>query len=89
MAFSFEQTLINVSRQAFVENADVVVLGTERYPVHSTPKRHLRQVYFVFEGKEVRGLEQNPGMKSHWAQMARSGKNVMQFITEGRYAPPS
>jgi hypothetical protein len=31
------------------------------------------------------GLEQNPDTKSHWAQMARAGKKVMQFLSEGRY----
>ena len=40
---------------------------------------------FVFDGNEIRGLEQNPETKSRWAQMARSGKKVMQFLTEGRY----
>jgi hypothetical protein len=44
MKSSFEQTLIDVWRQALVENARVVVLGTERYPVRLTPKRRLRQV---------------------------------------------
>ena len=85
MALSFEQALIEVWRQALVENAKVVVLGTERYPVRSTPKRRLRQVEFAFEGNEIRGLEQNPQTKSRWAQMARSGKKVMQFLSEGRY----
>jgi hypothetical protein len=85
MNASFEQALIEVWRQTLVENAKVVVLGTERYPVRSTPKRGLRQVDFVFEGNEVRGLEQNPETKSQWAQMARSGKKVMQFLSEGRY----
>ena len=33
----------------------------------------------------LRGLEQNPKTKSRWAQMARSGKTVMQFLSEGRY----
>jgi hypothetical protein len=42
-------------------------------------------VDFVFEGNEIRGLEQNPETKSRWAQMARSGKKVMQFLSEGRY----
>jgi len=42
-------------------------------------------VDFVFEGKEIRGLEQNPQTKSRWAQMARSEKKVMQFLSEGRY----
>jgi hypothetical protein len=82
---SFEQTLAEVWRQVLVENADVVELGTKRYPVRKTPKRGLRQVDFVFDGREIRGLEQNPETKSRWAQMARSGKKVMQFISEGSY----
>ena len=68
-----------------VENADAVLLGAERYPVRLTPKRHLREVDFVFEGKMVRGLEQNPATKSRWAEMARSGEKVMQFLKDGRY----
>jgi len=82
---SFEQTLVEVWRQALVENAKVVVVGAERCPVCRTPKRRLRQVDFVFDGKEIRGLEQNPETKSRWAQMARSGKKVMQFLSEDRY----
>ena len=82
---SFEQALVDVWRQALVENAKVVVLGAERYPVRLTPKRGLREVDFVFNGNEIRGLEQNPETKSRWAQMARSGKKVMQFLSEGRY----
>jgi hypothetical protein len=85
MNSSFEQALTEVWRQAVVENADVVVLGVERYPIRLTPKLHLREVDFVFEGTEIRGLEQNPATKSRWAQMARSGKKVMQFLCEGRY----
>src|SRR6266571_6701275 len=85
MNSSFEQTLVEVWRQALVENANFVELGKERYPVRRTPKRGLRQVDFVFVGNEIRGLEQNPETKSRWAQMARSGKKVMQFLSEGRY----
>lgn len=82
---SFEQTLIEVWRQTLVENAKVVQLGSERYRVRSTAKRGLRQVDFTFEGSEIRGLEQNPQTKSRWAQLARSGSKVMQFLSEGRY----
>jgi hypothetical protein len=82
---SFEQALIDIWRQVLVENADVVALGEERYPVHSTPRSHRRQVDFVFEGSKIHGLEQNPATKSRWAQMARSGKKVMQFLQDGRY----
>ena len=85
MKLSFEQALIEVWRQALVENATTVELGSGRYPVRRTPKRGLRQVDFVFEGVEIRGLEQNPDTRSRWAQMARSGKKVMQFLSEGRY----
>jgi hypothetical protein len=81
----FEQTLIEVWRQALLENATVVELDGSRYPVRRTPKRGLRQVDFVSEGNEIRGLEQNPDTRSRWAQMARSGKRVMQFFSEGRY----
>jgi hypothetical protein len=82
---SFEQELIDVWHQVLVENADAVVLGADHYPVRQTPKRHLREVDFVFEGNKFRGLEQNPETKSRWAQMARAGKKVMQFLSEGRY----
>ena len=85
MKSSFEDTVIEVWRQTLVENAAVVELDGSRYPVRRTPKRGLRQVDFVFEGNEIRGLEQNPDTRSRWAQMARSGKNVMQFLSEGRY----
>ena len=85
MAISFEETLIDVWRQVLVENADVVVLGTKRYPVRLTPKRKLREADFLFDGNTIRGLEQNPETKSRWAQMARAGEKVMQFLREGRY----
>jgi len=85
MKSSFEQALIEVWRQALVENAKLVELGNERYPVRRTPKKGLRQVDFAFDGNEIRGLKQNPETKSRWAQMARSGKKVMQFLSEGRY----
>jgi len=85
MKSSFEETIIEVWRQALVENSEAVVLGTQRYPVRLTPKRSLRQVDFVFDGNEIRGLEQNPETKSRWAQMARAGKKVMQFLSAGRY----
>jgi hypothetical protein len=82
---SLDQILIDVWRQALVENAEVVVLGIERYPIRLTPKLRLREVDFVFEGNTIRGLEQNPATKSRWAQMARSGMKVMQFLEAGRY----
>ena len=82
---SFEETLIEVWRQVLVENAKAVKVAGASYPVRRTPKRGLRQVDFVFDRNEIRGLEQNPDTKSRWAQLARSGKKVMQFLSERRY----
>src|SRR6266481_641284 len=82
---SFDETLIEVWRQALVENAKAVKVGGESYSVRRTPKLGLREVDFTFDGNEIRGLEQNPDTKSRWAQLARSGKKVMQFLSEGRY----
>ena len=55
MKFSFEQTLVEVWRQALVENAKTVALGADRFPVRRTPKKGLRQVDLVFKGNEIRG----------------------------------
>ena len=82
---SFEETLVAVWRQALVENAEIVELGGKRYPVRRTPRRSLRQVDFAFDGNHIRGLEQNPQTRSRWAQLARSCKKVMQFLSDGRY----
>jgi hypothetical protein len=80
-----KETLIDVWRQVLLDNASEIVLGSERYFVRRTPKRGVRQVDFMFEGNEIRGLEQNPETKTRWGRMARSGKKVMQFLSEGRY----
>lgn len=61
---SIEETLIEVWREALVENARAVKVGGESYRVRRTPERGLRQVDFVFDGNEIRGLEQNPDTKS-------------------------
>src|SRR5580658_4591518 len=85
MKSSFEETLISVWRQALVDQADVVKLGSERFPVTKSKAKRLRQVAFVFDGNTIMGIEQNPKTKSRWAAMARAGKKVMQFIQDGRY----
>lgn len=85
MALTFEETLLEVWRQSLVQNAKAVAMRGETFPVRTTPRRRLKQVDFSFDGTEIRGLEQNPDTKSRWAQMARQGKKVMQFLSEGRY----
>ena len=80
-----DEALISVWRQTLVEDAKVVELQGRTYPVKRTSRHRFRQVDFVFDGVELRGLEQNPDAKSRCAQMAREGKKVMQFLSQGRY----
>jgi hypothetical protein len=85
MNLSFEDMLIEVWRQTLVENAKTLTLGEQRFTIRRTAKSGLRQVDFTFDGEDIRGLEQNPNTKSRWAQMARPGKRVLQFLSNGRY----
>jgi hypothetical protein len=82
---SLEDALFAVYRQALVENKKTVSLESDVFPVRSTAKRKLKQVDFQFDGRELRGLEQNPLTKSRWAMMARSGRKLMQFLERGKY----
>ena len=82
---SVEEVLLEVWRQAVVQNAKTINVNGESYTVRRIAKRRLAQVDFVFDGNDIRGLEQNPETKSRWAHLARSGKKVMQFLSEGRY----
>ena len=85
MTISLEDALLTVWQQSLVENKKTVALEDVSFPVRSTAKRNLKQIDFRFEGRDLRGLEQNPETKSRWAAMARSGKKVMQFLEGGRY----
>lgn len=85
MAANLEETLISVWRQALVEDAKSVTLDGRCFPVRRTSRSRLREVDFEFEGHELGGLEQNPETASRWAQLAREGKKVMQFLQQRRY----
>ncbi|HEY6945342.1 MAG TPA: hypothetical protein VI431_09410 [Candidatus Acidoferrum sp.] len=82
---TFEEALVAVWRVALVEDSREVELEGQTFPVRTTPKKRLRQVDFVFDGQELRGLEQNPDTGSRWAQLASAGHKVMQFLSAGRY----
>lgn len=77
--------LIDIWRQILVDGAKAVTVGGKNYRVLKTPKKGLRQVDFAFDGREIRGLEQNPNTSSRWAQLAARGAKVMQFLSAGRY----
>ena len=82
---NLSDALISVWRQSLVDDTEAVQLEDTKYPVKRTSRNRLRQVDFEFDGLELRGLEQNPETKSRWAQLAREGKKVMQFLSGGRY----
>jgi hypothetical protein len=82
---SLEETLISVWWQALVRGVEKIKLNGRLFPVRRTPKKHLLQVDFNLDGEVVRGLEQNPETSSRWAQLARQGHRIMQFLSEGRY----
>jgi len=85
MIANLEETLISVWRQALVEDARTVTLEGGSYLVRRTSRSKLREVDFRFEEQRLRGLEQNPNTNSRWARLAREGKKVMQFLSDGRY----
>ena len=77
--------LISVWKQALVDKLSSVEVDHKKCPVRATAKRKLKQIDFVFDGREIRGLEQNPDTKSRWAKAARDGKKVMQFLENYKY----
>jgi len=85
MSASFESVLVSVWQQSPIDKKKTVDLDGESYSVRQTSKSKLKQIDFSFEGRDLRGLEQNPNTKSRWAKLARDGQNVMQFLERGVY----
>jgi hypothetical protein len=85
MSASLETVLVSVWQQSLIDKKKTVDLDGETYPTRQTSKSKLKQIDFSFDGRELRGLEQNPNTKSRWAKLAREGKQVMQFLEHGRY----
>lgn len=82
---TFEEALVSVWRQSLDEHLNIIELDGQRFPVRRTQRHRLRQVDFKFEEQALRGLEQNPDTKSRWAELARDGQRVMQFLAGGKY----
>ena len=80
-----DKAMLSVWRQALIERKRRVSLGDDSYPVQRTAKSRLAQVDFEFAGERIRALEQNPATSSRWAELARKGAKVMQFLINGRY----
>ena len=85
MSASLESALVSVWHQSLIDKKEIVEIDGESYPVRQTSKSKLKRIDFSVEGRDMRGLEQNPNTKSRWAKLAREGKQVMQFLDHGRY----
>lgn len=85
MGGDLEAALVAVWQQSLIDKKKSVEVEGKSYAVRQTAKSKLKQVDFRFEGRELRGLEQNPETKSRWAKMAREGGRVMQFLERGKY----
>src|SRR5258708_1003947 len=86
MPLSLEDALLTVYQQSLVENRKTVLLEDKSFPVRVTAKRKLKQVDFQYDGKDLRGLEQNPETKSRWAAMARRERKKKPAIPVGMTA---
>ncbi len=85
MSANLESALVSVWQQSLIDKKKTVEIDGETYSVRQTSKSKLKQIDFRFDGRDLRGLEQNPNTKSKWAKLAREGKQVMQFLEHGRY----
>ena len=77
--------MLAVWRAALADGKEEVELDGRKFRVRETPRKRLQEVDFIFEGQVLRGLEQNPRTESRWAQLARQGHKVMQFLSAGQY----
>ena len=85
MPARLEEILISVWQQVLVDEAKVVNVCGQSFPVQRTSRSRLCEVDFECEGQKLRGLEQNPNTSSNWARLAREGKKVMQILSGRRY----
>ena len=82
---ALDEAFVSVWHSVMIEGKKIVTLGEASFSVRRTAKHRLAQIDFEVNGQAFRGLEQNPQTKSRWAQMAREGAKVMQFLAAGIY----
>jgi len=82
---SLGESLVEVWRQALVEDRPEVELPDQRCRVTQTRGQGLRVVMIRFEDRAIEGIEQNPRKESRWAKLAQEGQRIMQFRIQRRY----
>src|SRR2546427_9820903 len=84
VTMTLEEALVEVWRQVLAAGTEDVGLEGQKFPVRETRRKRLREVDFVFEGRPLRGLEQNPKTESRCWQLARAGHKEMELLSVGR-----
>lgn len=79
------EILVEVWRQALVDELPEVEVATRRSRVGRTRNQGLRVVSFRYQEHAIEGIEQNPHTASRWAKLAQQGQRIMQFSMNGRY----
>ena len=69
--------LSSIAQQMMKSNS--VDLAGKRLLVRRTSAHRLRTVAFSMDGREHQAIEQNPEKPSRWGQLAREGRQVVQF----------
>lgn len=67
----------SIAQQMMKSNC--VDLTGKRLLVRRTSAHRLRTVAFSMDGREYQAIEQNPEKPSRWGQLAREGRQVVQF----------
>ena len=73
-----EAELLKSIAVQLMTSASVRVEG-KSVPVRRTSRQRLKTMAFTVTGHEYQAIEQNPEKPSRWGQLARSGRQVVQF----------
>ena len=73
-----DTSLLSSAAKQLLSGDEVEVEG-KRLPVRRTSKQGLRTVTFTVDGRQFAAIEQNPEKPSRWGELARSGRQVVQF----------
>lgn len=72
-----KDTLASVAQQMMAGNS--VEVAGKVSQVRRTSANRLRTVAFEHDGRQYQAIEQNPDKPSRWGEMARHGRQVVQF----------
>jgi len=77
--------LVSIWQQMLEQEAPRVEVAGQRLTVQRTRAQHLRFVEFLYDGRSIEGIEQNPNTASRWAKLAQEGHRIVQFRCGRQY----